>query len=325
MVTASVVVLAYNVAPYLPKCLDSLVSQTLRDIEIVVVDNGSADSTADIVDRYQAHDDRVRLVRLEHESSPGTARNAGLDVAVGSYVIFVDGDDWLDFSYVEVMVGALEETRAQLVHSNVTVMYQDGVTKPKQKNLYERRYVLDADIALRIMAYELSSEVTFSASASCKLFRRDFLVDNDIRFQEGIFYEDQSFSYETLIRATKVVCEPGPTYRYLKRIGSITQSYTDAYADSMAKAYSRIRRLLEETGTYRQYRVCYHRSLEHCFNLIIRQIFEYVHDEESRKRHMRYAFTAFKDVIIIDEYLDICSSEEIRRHIQPLVTSTLIN
>lgn len=325
MPKVSVIVLAYNVGEYIQKCLDAFSNQTLADIEVIVVNNGSTDETDSIVNDYAKQDKRISQIHLASESSPGRARNIGLDASRGEYVMFPDGDDWVDLNYLETQVEALETNAAQISNSNMTVMYQDGCTSPKDKVHYSRPYVISGDLALKIMAYEFECEIKITASASNKLYLRSFLIENGIRFLEDVFYEDQAFSYETLLRAKRVVCVPGSSYRYLKRIGSITQSYSEKHAEDVAHVYRYIKYMLNRKGQYNRYRTCYFRSLEHCFNLIIRQIFECVHSEESRKYFIRHATAVFKEILVAEDYLEFCSSEEIRRHLQPLVINTAVN
>ena len=325
MPKVSVIVLAYNVGEYIQKCLDAFSNQTLTDIEIIIVNNGSTDETSSIVNDYVKQDKRISQIHLTSESSPGRARNIGLDAAQGEYVMFPDGDDWVDLNYLETQVEALEANAAQISNSNMTVMYQDGCTSPKEKVYYPRPYVISGDLALKIMAYEFSCEINVTASASNKLYLRSFLVENKIRFLEGVFYEDQAFSYETLLRAKRVVCVPGSSYRYLKRIGSITQSYSEKHAEDIVRVYRYIKDMIDQEDQYNRYRACYFRSLEHCFNLIIRQIFECIHSEEGRKHFIRHAAAVFKEILVAEDYLEFCSSEEIRRHLQPLVIDTAVN
>jgi len=114
----SVLVAAYDVEPYLERCLDSLVGQTLSDIEVVVVDDASTDRTAEIAARFAERDARVRLIRHEENRGAGGARNTALDAATGEWIAFVDGDDWMVDHALEriharcVSAGSLSKSRA---------------------------------------------------------------------------------------------------------------------------------------------------------------------------------------------------------------------
>lgn len=99
----SIIVPVYNFAPYLRQCLDSLVGQTYRDIEIICADDGSTDESGEILDQYAAEDLRIRALHIENSGVPA-ARNLALDHAAGEYVIFVDGDDWIETNTCETVL-----------------------------------------------------------------------------------------------------------------------------------------------------------------------------------------------------------------------------
>lgn len=108
----SVIIPVYNVEPFLVRCLDSVVGQTLRDIEIICVDDGSPDRSIDILNRYAAEDARIRVISQENRGLGG-ARNRGFDAATGEFVLYVDSDDWIDPAYCERLYEAARETGAR--------------------------------------------------------------------------------------------------------------------------------------------------------------------------------------------------------------------
>ena len=325
MPKVSAIVIAKNTSCYLPKCLDSLVHQTLKDIEIIVVDDNSDDRTAFVASGYAAEDARVLLYSLDSTHGPGGARNYGVEKARGEYIAFVDSDDWVDLSYLEAASNVMDSTGAEIANTNQVVEYESSYEKPRVKAWYEHPHELDGPLAIRIMSETTRLEFKILPSSLNKMYSRRFLQGYGARYLERVFYEDQHFAYATFLNASKVVCVPGPAYHYLKRVGSITQCYTHKNADDMAYVYLEIKKLLEENSMYSSLRECYVNSLEHCFNLIVRQIFEYVRDDQERKNCMRYAFDAFKGTLDFDEYFELRSAETIRRHIQPHLDNTSIN
>ena len=114
MPKVSVIIPVYNVEPYLRKCLDSVVNQTLRDIEIICVDDGSTDGSAAILSEYAAKDPRVKVLMHEHANA-GAARNAGMSVATGEYLGFVDSDDWCDLTLFEKAYAKAKADNADVV------------------------------------------------------------------------------------------------------------------------------------------------------------------------------------------------------------------
>ena len=112
-ILVSVIIPVYNAALFLDQCLDSVVNQTLRDIEIICVDDGSTDNSVDIIKKYMMSDSRIKLFRQSNKGA-GAARNFGLKYATGKYVHFLDSDDWLDLSAYEKTYGIIEEAKSDI-------------------------------------------------------------------------------------------------------------------------------------------------------------------------------------------------------------------
>ena len=121
----SIIVPIFNVEPYLEICLRSLVGQTLRDIEIILIDDGSTDHSGEIAQGFADRDSRIRLVRQRNHGQ-GMARNRGLDMANGKYVAFVDSDDWVILSAYERLVAVAERFEVDMVMGNVLFCYDNG-------------------------------------------------------------------------------------------------------------------------------------------------------------------------------------------------------
>ncbi|MBL4544118.1 MAG: glycosyltransferase [Rhodobacteraceae bacterium] len=205
----TIIVTSYNVEPYIEACLDSITQQTLTDIEIIVVDDGSTDRSPDIVSRYAAQDARIVPIMLP-ENTPGgvaTAANAGLNRARGTYIGFADGDDLYDLTMFEKLVDAIEADAADLAMCRYELLDDEtGVRKmPSEQGswagLNEQTYVLDDETTKRFLR--------FIAVPWRKIYRRDMLEENAIRFPEGdYFFEDNPFHWFSLISAHSLAVVP---------------------------------------------------------------------------------------------------------------------
>ena len=189
----SVIVPVYNVEKYLEECVDSLLNQTLSDLEIFLVDDGSTDRSGAIADRFaKANPDRVHTLHLEN-GGQGRARNAALPMAQGDYIGFVDSDDWIERDMYEKMLDRAEQTGADVVVCDFLEHYADG-----------REQTLPACF----QDHPLSA-----AGSSCnKIFRRSLV--GDLRFPEGLWYEDFYFSAVMLLRSKRTEFIPEPLYVY---------------------------------------------------------------------------------------------------------------
>lgn len=189
----SVIVPVYNVEKYLEECVDSLLNQTLSDLEIFLVDDGSTDRSGEIADRYAGDfPDRVRTLHLNN-GGQGRARNAALPMARGDYIGFVDSDDWIERDMYEKLLDRAEQTGADVVVCDFLEHYADG-----------REQTLPACF----QDHPLSA-----AGSSCnKIFRRSLI--GDLRFPEGLWYEDFYFSAVMLLRSKRTEFIPEPLYVY---------------------------------------------------------------------------------------------------------------
>lgn len=190
----SIIVPVYNVLPYIRQCLDSLVGQTLEDYEIILIDDGSTDGTAQVLAEYATHyPEKIVLKRVEN-GGQGRARNIAIGMARGDYLGFIDSDDWIAPSMYEKLWKRAGETGADVVVCDFLAKYSDG-----------REELLPACIQQHWLA---------SAGSACnKIFRRSLV--GETRFAEGLWYEDFYFSAMMLLlsRHTEFIGEPLYIYR----------------------------------------------------------------------------------------------------------------
>ncbi|WP_341718695.1 bifunctional glycosyltransferase family 2 protein/CDP-glycerol:glycerophosphate glycerophosphotransferase [Micromonospora sp. FIMYZ51] len=220
MTLISFVVPAFRVQGYLRECLDSILGQPVTDIEVIGVDDCSPDAGGDILAEYAARDDRVRAVRLDHNVGLGPARNAGLDQAVGEYVWFVDGDDWLAPDCLAEVAARLHPTRPDvLLVDHVRAHWDDTVTRSAMDEVFP---VPPGPVTFRLVDRPETLELLHTAWN--RLIRRQFLVDTGLRFAPG-WYEDVSFSYPLLLAADRIgVLDVVCVHYRQRRAGAITRT-----------------------------------------------------------------------------------------------------
>lgn len=210
----SVIVPIYGVEAYLNRCVDSILAQTYRNLEIILVDDGSPDRCGKICDEYAITDKRVKVI---HRKNGGlsAARNSGLNIARGEYIICVDSDDWILPCHIEWLFKGLSDAgtmlcicQSQKVSSEDDIRIVEQFTQPK---------VLDKEAVM------YTALTQFKWWSACdKLFHRD-LFDN-IRFPEGRTNEDYAIIFQVFDKCNKIAIIDVPTYCYFTRQGSITTS-----------------------------------------------------------------------------------------------------
>lgn len=209
--TISIIVPIYKVEQYLQRCVDSLLKQTYENFELILVDDGSPDSCGDICDEYARQDSRIQVIHKEN-GGLSDARNAGMDIATGEYIVFVDSDDWVVSDYLESMLEALEETDSDICECQVYRTTGEEYTDIKMEVKPE---VYDTIVALN----ELIHDGVFRQHVWNKLYRRE--VVGDIRFPKGKTNEDEFWTYQVFGRARQAVKIDDVLYCYYQRSGSI--------------------------------------------------------------------------------------------------------
>ena len=220
MCRVSVIVPVYQVEAYLAKCLDSILAQTFTDFELILVDDGTRDDCPQIMTRYAAMDARIRCIHKEN-GGLSSARNAGLDIARGEYIAFVDSDDTVEPTMLADAVAAAQRTGAQLVIYNYRLVTKDG---PQGAYLPMRDETIDLDqFGLAHYFYRYWMPYVHGQEAWCRLYRRDIIEQNHLRYapNDEIFAEDTLFSAMYLMHVHTLAALTKPYVNYLQRGDSL--------------------------------------------------------------------------------------------------------
>lgn len=213
--TVSVIVPVYSVEKYIEKCINSIINQTYKNLEIILVDDGSPDNCPKICDDYALKDNRIKVI---HKANGGLsdARNAGLDIAGGEYFMFVDSDDYVEPNMVEVLYKALIDNDTTMSICNYKLVYENS-----ENDVGNNDSPIQDGV---ITGKKLLSDLFFCnywhwVIACCKLYRKE-LFDN-VRFPFGKKHEDQFVFHKIVLKCEKIACVSAPLYNYLQRYDSI--------------------------------------------------------------------------------------------------------
>lgn len=217
----SVIIPVYNVSAYLEQCVRSVQVQTYRDVEIILVDDGSTDTSGCLCDRLATEDERIRVV---HKQNGGLsdARNVGLSNATGEYVAFLDGDDvWLEADGLQQMVNLLLQKPTDVLLFRCVDIYPN---RQKSRPKYSEEYVLTHSVQ-EVFSRLVRTQV-FNMSACFQLIRRALLEDKHLYFEVGLLSEDVEWSLRLWREMETVGVSNMPMYGYQHRSDSITTSYS---------------------------------------------------------------------------------------------------
>ena len=277
----SVVIPVYNVENYLRECIESITAQTLRDIEIICVNDGSTDASLSIIKEFCAKDSRIILIDQENRGV-SCARNRGFDKAVGKYVYYMDSDDYLEPDALETLYAISEEKELEVLQFDYTVFF-DGITDVDryQGTIIRKEYSQIQSGISYLKA--LKDDNVYACPVWMLFFRRDFLLEQKIRFYEGIIHEDELYTFEVLLKARRV-SHVGKTFFHRRyRPDSIMTAPTSAknVVGSFTVAAQMLRYCLtpsdEPLFTAESWRAFYHMIY------ISRMLYNNLSDEERQK------------------------------------------
>jgi len=194
----SVIIPVYNVENYLRQCLDSIINQTLKEIEIICINDGSTDSSKQILEEYALKDERIKIINQKNKGV-SAARNTGIDAATGEYIGFVDSDDWVKLDAYEKLYNKITREDVDIVFSRYNYVFEDGRIE------HNPNYFKELD-EIKINSIDENLELLkISPSIWTKIFKKSFILDNKIRFPEGVLAEDLFFIVQYLLKANGIV------------------------------------------------------------------------------------------------------------------------
>lgn len=255
MARISIVVPVYNVEQYLEKCLQSIVNQTMNDIEILIIDDGSPDESYKIYDRFALNDSRIRIIKKQN-AGVSEARNTGIENATGDFIMFADSDDWMELNCCEEMNKEQLRTDADMILADVYVVTNG---KSEYYHIFEKPFVTED---LQFIKQYQKTCIGYSynplpagkwktpgmGSPWNKLFSMKIIRENNLRFDPYVkgIYDDNLFTLHYLMHVKKLAYIQVPVYDFRLVQGSLTQSYKANTLDINNRIFERINDFIDE-------------------------------------------------------------------------------
>ena len=249
----SVIVPVYNVEKYLKECLDSLVNQSLDSMEIIIVNDGSTDTSLDICNKYSEKYEFITLISQKNKGL-GAARNEGIRHAKGRYIGFVDSDDYVEKNMFKEMVTSAIKDDLDLVICAVKMYFEDNKKiKVIEKNIYEESIITKTTLIKGIVSRKIQ------CFAWNKIYKRELF--SDIKYEEGVYYEDMYTMYNIALKCNKIKLIDTPFYIYRQRENNITSKVSIKHINDFNTAVLKVINKFKN-GDY------YDKNLMMAFNII---------------------------------------------------------
>ena len=251
----SVIIPVYNVENYLNECLDSVTSQTLDDMEIICIDDGSTDNSPDILKEYSKKDKRIKIITKEN-GGQATARNLGIKEAQGEYIAFVDSDDFIEPTMFEKLYTKSKDNNLDIAMCKIATY--DNQTEEIKNNVWYYMLGVFRDFEKGIFNHKDTKEFTchIAVTPYNKIYKTTLLKENNILFPEGLIFEDEKFFYDTYLRAKRVSIVDEFLYYYrINRKGSTVDTIKDNDFSDIVPISKLIRETFKETDNYEDYKI----------------------------------------------------------------------
>lgn len=255
----SVVIPVYKVEKYLGKCLDSIINQTYKNLEIIVVNDGSPDNCSKIIEEYSKKDKRIKVINKVN-GGLSDARNVGIENSNGKYISFVDSDDYVSKYYFETLYNNLNKYNCEISICNQIIFEEKDTIVDKINS--EDIKIYNSTEALKLMLYQKK----INNSAWGKLYLKSLF--EKVRYPKGKIYEDIPTTYKTFLNSEKICVSSCKYYFYLKRNNSISSKFSENTLDILENVYA----MKEDLKRYSEYNNAVNSRVINAEFFILRQI-----------------------------------------------------
>ena len=233
----SVIVPVYNVEKYLNRCVDSIINQTYKNLEIILVDDGSPDNCGRICDEYAKKDSRIKVIHKEN-SGVSSARNKGIDIAKGKWISFIDSDDWIEEDYFKLMLSSAKENDADIVLCGYKRIWKNNIEEIKIRN--KKDFLNSKEYLIQV----LNPQTGFGF---CHMKLIDKKCINKIRMNENLIVaEDAMFNIQIAEKINKAVLVNKALYNYRFNENSVVKKYNNNYASNYLESMKKIKEYIIE-------------------------------------------------------------------------------
>lgn len=223
----SIIIPVYNVEKYLKRCLDSIINQSLKDLEIICINDGSTDNSLKIIEEYSKKDTRIKIITQKNSGISAT-RNRGIALANGEYISFIDSDDWVDLNFYEKLYSSAKKYNADIAAAGII-----RLNKHRQKfylNFSEEKTYTTPKEKFRICDIP---DINYVWN---KIYKLEKIKNLKLKFQEGIVYEDLIYTPQAIYYLDKLVTVPNTYYYYWRTPNSIVTNKSKTYKDNLKYA-----------------------------------------------------------------------------------------
>lgn len=306
----SIIVPVYNVEKYLPICLDSILNQTFKKWELIIVDDASTDKSSEIIRTYASAYNNIIPIYLERNTGVGNARNKGLELARGRYIGFVDADDWIDQNFYKKLVHNIVKDNSDIAICGVKTEYVNA-----KSSVYRYKYMdsicIDHNYALRLLVNSHNIDQFISPIVPNKIYLTSFLKEHNLLFDPSKSFQDDFFTFFCLVYANKISLVPEVYYHYFQRPNSITHVFSKQLTNDCLDILVQIKNKLIKENLLQIYHQEYYSFFERCLSSLLKMLRSRENDYHIQKKYLEYIFTECFERFTAKEIIEYIDNQRI--------------
>ena len=303
----TVVIPVYNTSAYLNRCIESVLNQTITDIAVIIVNDGSTDNSEEIIKKKFFKRSNLEYIKLEKNIGVGNARNLGIENAKTKYITFIDSDDWVDAAYYENMLRIIEYDQSDICISGIKTEVDD-VYSWKFRYQYPSHFIVDGNFCMHSLTNQYNHDITISPIVNNKIYKKTLISNNNIRFDQSRRAQDLFFSFMVFIYTDKASICDDVFYHYYQRNFSATHNFTKRYVDDYFYILLTLKKELIIRNLFLSYKNEFESYVNHHMTKLINNMFYNVQIVSEQKEYIVYILKKAAVLISIErliEYVDI--------------------
>lgn len=306
----SVIIPVYNVEAQLAVCLDSIVNQSFKNVEIIVIDDASSDSSPEIIQQYASKYKNLKAIFLQENMGVGYVRNYGIEISAGKYIGFLDSDDWIDLEYYHKLLEVIEKDKSQIAICGIKTEY-NNVKSCELRYKYNFQNCITNSMAIKLLTKSQGYDCYITPIANNKIYDKKFLLENNIKFNYNRSFQDDYFSFFALLHASLVSLVPDTYYHYYQRETSITHTFSKRLVEDCFNTLDQIHNELECKNLLHLYENEYYAYLERLISSLLDMLLRKEPDIMVQKEYIKYIWKLLSEQFQLNKIIDYIDNKRI--------------
>jgi glycosyltransferase involved in cell wall biosynthesis len=288
----TVIIPAYNTGNFLERCINSVINQSLKDLEVIIIDDNSTDNTFEIIQKYVKNFSNISFYHNSSNLGPGGSRNIGLKYVKTKYVCFLDSDDWIDTNAYKEAVNILEENyECDMTICGIKTEF-DSPYCSSERYQYKSSNIITNQFALSLLCHTENQDISISSLLGNKVFRTK-LIREKIAFEQ-LYFEDELFSFLCILNSKKIAILPDIYLHYYQRQFSIMHSFSKKYIDDTLQIFLILKNYLEGKNIFYEYQSYFYAFFMRCYISLMNTLFSLEQNVDVQRKYLLYFANSFE-------------------------------